>query len=113
MSEGMSVVSNSPMPGLLKVAVYGGIGVSNDGFYVSFRFTTTGNAGTNTPLTISGFRVNDGADEIIVTNGVFDITRMSLASSVSLFSSRTRHMAQVIDDLSAVRTVMSHLDRTT
>ena len=71
----MSVVFQPPTPGLLKVAVYGAIPATNDGVYVYLRFTTTGKAGTGTPITISGFRLADGVDEIVTTNGFLQISR--------------------------------------
>jgi hypothetical protein len=73
-SEGLNVVSNSPEPGLLKVAVYGAIPTSGDGVYVQLRFSVTGAAGSVTPLTITDFRFNDGTDEITTVDGSITVT---------------------------------------
>ena len=53
MDESLTIVSNSPTPGLLKVAVYGAVPVYGDGVYVYLRFKVTGKAGTATPLQLA------------------------------------------------------------
>ncbi len=83
MSEGMSVVSNSPMPGLLKVVVYGAIPASNDGVYVNLQFKAVGKAGTRSPITINGFKVNDGKHDVLVTNSVVYIVGSNAGSQTS------------------------------
>ena len=60
----MSIAFNSPKKGLLKVVVYGAYPASGDGVYVNLRFRVTGTTGTATPLTIRGFRFNEGADDV-------------------------------------------------
>ena len=69
MDESLTVVSNSPSPGLLKVAVYGAVPVYGDGVYVYIRFKVTGSAGTATPLQLGGFRLNDGTDATALKGG--------------------------------------------
>ena len=69
MDESLTIVSNSPLPGLLKVAVYGAVPVYGDGVYVYLRFKVTGNAGTATPLQLRGFRLNDASDATAVKEG--------------------------------------------
>jgi hypothetical protein len=69
LSDGLSVVSNSPQPGLLKAVVYGSQPISGDGVYIDLKFTVIGNTGSATPLSIVGFRFNDGTDEIISIGG--------------------------------------------
>ncbi len=68
-SQGLLVVSNSPRPGLLKVAVYGAIPVTGDGVLIDLRFIAAGQTGTSTPLTISSFRLNNGSADIIASGG--------------------------------------------
>ncbi len=80
MSEGMSVVSNSPTPGLLKVVVYGAIPASNDGVYVNLQFRALGTAGTRSPVTITSFRMNDGKQDLLITNGEVHIVRSNPAT---------------------------------
>ncbi len=75
LSEGMSVVYNSPSPGLLKVAVFGVAPFSNDGVFLYLRFLTIGKAGSGTTLTISGLRLNDGTGDVLVTSGRLHIIR--------------------------------------
>jgi hypothetical protein len=79
MSEGLSVVSHSPEPGLLKVAVYGALPVNGDGVYAELRFTVTGTVGSSTPLAISGFILNDNTAEVTTVGGsvkIVDETRL-------------------------------------
>ncbi len=73
-SQGLSVVSNSPRPGLLKVAVYGAVPVTGDGVLIDLRFIAAGRTGNSSRLTISGFRFNDQTDGVIPTSGRLDIT---------------------------------------
>ena len=67
MSDGLSLVSNSPRPGLLKVVVYGVSDVTGEGTYINLLFRSNGRG--RTPIIISGFRLNDGTDKISVVNG--------------------------------------------
>ncbi len=53
MDESLTVVSNSPEPGLLKVAVYGSVPVYGDGVYVNLTFKVTGKPGSATPLQLT------------------------------------------------------------
>jgi hypothetical protein len=40
--QSLSIVSNAPEPGLLKVAVYGAVPVAGDGVYAYLVFNVTG-----------------------------------------------------------------------
>jgi hypothetical protein len=73
LSEHLSAAFNSPMPGLLKVAVYGAIPASGDGVYVNLRFTVIGSVGSSSPLTISGFRFNDGSTDAVAADGQLSV----------------------------------------
>ena len=75
LSEGLSVVSNSPQPGLLKVVVYGALPVSGDGTYLDLRFNVVGAVGAASPLNISGFRLNDGKEPVFTSSGQLTVTR--------------------------------------
>ena len=74
MGDGLSVVSNAPEPGLLKVAVYGAIPVSGDGVYANLIFKVVGAAGTESEIRIADFRFNDGTDEAIAAGGTLVVT---------------------------------------
>ena len=69
LSSNMSVVSNSPTPGLLMVAVYGAYPANGDGVYVNLKFNVIGAPGTRSPLTLSNFSFNDGTDEVSTVSG--------------------------------------------
>ncbi len=74
MSSGLTVVSNSPQPGLLKVVVYGAWPAVGDGVYLNLRFRPRGEVGSSSPLTITGFRFNDGKTGSVTTDGRITIT---------------------------------------
>ena len=69
MSDGLTIASNLIEPGILKVVVYGAFPVYGEGTYVQLKFRSNGRPGSSSPIAISGFRLNDGRDAIIVTNG--------------------------------------------
>jgi hypothetical protein len=85
--QGLSIVSNSPAPGLLKVAVYGTEPVAGDGLYANLHFVTVGKIGAETALTINAFRLNDGTDRVIGSAGVLQVTPWVIAFSDSNFGS--------------------------
>jgi hypothetical protein len=74
------VVSNSPEPGLLKVAVYGAFPVGGDGVYAYLIFNVTGPAGKVSDIKISGFRFNDSRDPVTVKDGKLTIDAASSQS---------------------------------
>jgi hypothetical protein len=74
-SGGFGFAANSPAKGLLKVVAYGTSPVSTDGVYVYLRFRVNGLGGTSTAVTISGFRINDGKEEISTQNGWIVLTQ--------------------------------------
>jgi hypothetical protein len=78
--EGLSVVYNSPKPGLLKAAVYGAIPVNGDGVYANLKFVVIGDVGSATPLAITDFRLNDGTSQISVAAGRVTVTDASNSS---------------------------------
>ena len=73
--QGLSVVSNAPTPGLLKVVVYGALPVVGEGVYVNLQFSTIGGMGSTTPLNISQFRLNDGTAPVYTINGSVTVGR--------------------------------------
>jgi hypothetical protein len=69
LGSGLNVVSNSPTPGLLKVAVYGSLPVMGDGVYANLRFVVTAAGGASTLVNITGCRINDGEKAITTAAG--------------------------------------------
>jgi len=69
LGQGLNVVWNTPIPGLLKVAVYGIHPVSGDGVYANLKFNVIGNDGASSPFGIGGVRYNDNARGVIATDG--------------------------------------------
>jgi hypothetical protein len=74
MSEGLNVVFNSTVPGVLKVAVYGAFPATGDGVYLDLNFKINGRGGSSTPLSISGFRFNDGKTQVNSQDGLLTVT---------------------------------------
>jgi hypothetical protein len=74
LGEGLSVDSNSPEPGLLKVAVYGATPVAGDGVYANLVFKVIGVAGESTAIRVTDFRFNDATDEVYAANGTLAVS---------------------------------------
>lgn len=74
-SDGLGVISNSPVEGVLKVAVYGALPVTGDGVYLNLTFTVTGGVGAGSPVVVEGFRYNDGSAGVRTTKGAVYVTR--------------------------------------
>lgn len=68
-AETLSVLSNAPRPGLLKVVVYGAQTVGGDGVYANLRFNVIGGSGAATSLGIRGFRLNNAQAEVVISDG--------------------------------------------
>jgi hypothetical protein len=75
--EGLSVVSNSPEPGVLKVAVYGAYPVVGDGVFANLKFRTIGSKGSTSPLTVRGFQFNDNTAESASKDGMITVSAAS------------------------------------
>jgi hypothetical protein len=69
LSGGLTVVSHSPMPGLLKVVVYGAVPAYGDGVHINLSFAVIAGRGASTPITISGARLNNGETAVTVAPG--------------------------------------------
>ncbi len=83
MGQNLTVVSNSPEPGLLKVVVYGVQPANGDGVYANLNFASVGAAGATSPITISDFGYNEGRDPVIVTSGSVTISAASSQATLS------------------------------
>lgn len=75
MGESLNIVSNSPMPGLLKVAVYGILPVTGDGVYANLKFNVIGAVGSTTPMDIAWFGYNDGRLSVNSQNGSISVVK--------------------------------------
>jgi hypothetical protein len=69
LSSGLTVVSNSPMPGLLKVVVYGAVPAYGDGVHINLNFAVIARRAASTPITITGARLNNGESSITTAPG--------------------------------------------
>ena len=56
------------------MVVYGALPASVDGVYVNLHFKAVGRSGSQTPMNISGFRINDGTMPVWPTGAVVEIT---------------------------------------
>ncbi len=74
LSEGMTVVSNSPEPGLLKVGVFGINSIEGKGTLIDLRFKVIGPEGSNSALQMVGFILNDGSIPTVVNDGSITVT---------------------------------------
>lgn len=73
LSEGLAILSNSPEPGLLKVAVYGAAPATVDGVHVNLHFTIIAQARSATPLVLRNFRMNDGTLPVLASSGSIEV----------------------------------------
>jgi len=67
-SRGLSVVTNSTEPGLLRVVVYGAMLIDENGVLLNLRFTAIGASGSVSPLTFERIMFNEG-EPMTATNG--------------------------------------------
>jgi hypothetical protein len=76
LSQGLSVVYNSPEPGLLKVVVYGATTATGDGVYLNLHFRVRRRVGSSA-VSLSEFRIGDGRLNVTVRNGSVTVVRPS------------------------------------
>jgi hypothetical protein len=72
-SRGLSVVTNSAEPGLLRVVVYGALPIENDGVLLNLRFTAVGKPGTSSPLSFEPIMFNEGEPRVSMTDGKVEL----------------------------------------
>jgi hypothetical protein len=82
-ADRMTVFSNSPQPGLLKVVVFGALPATGDGLYANLKFVAVGRAGSSSPLAISGFSFNDGSIGTTTTAGRLTVIASDHAGSIT------------------------------
>ena len=68
-SRSLSFVANASEPGILRVAVYGPMPISENGILLNLRFKAVGKAGSVSSLIWEKIMFNDGEPQIMVTNG--------------------------------------------
>ncbi len=73
-SNDMSVVFNAIAPGLLKVAVYGTMPISESGVLLNFHFTAVGDAFSVSPITWENFMFNEGGIRTTLINSEVRLT---------------------------------------
>ena len=78
MSEDLSVLTNSPAPGVLRVAVYGPVSVCGDGVYLDLMFKTKNVAGKGSALRLDRFYLNSDSSNIETREGHIFILSPSL-----------------------------------
>ena len=112
-SEGMTVASNSPRRGLLRVVVYGVDPIKGRGTLVNLRFSAIGPVGTSSPLTVNGFMLNEGNTDVLVKDGAVTIVE-ARGSSIRgrLLSATGERFGQIRVSIRStageVRTVLSN-----
>lgn len=68
-SRGLSFVSNTETPGLIRVVVYGAIPIANNGVLVNLRFAIVGGAGSISPITFERILFNEGEPRATPVDG--------------------------------------------
>jgi len=72
-SRGLSVVTNTAEPGLLKVVVYGAMPIAENGVLLNLRFTAVGSSGSGSPVTFERLIFNEGDPKMITTDGRIEL----------------------------------------
>ncbi|MFN0139789.1 MAG: cohesin domain-containing protein [Pyrinomonadaceae bacterium] len=73
-SRGLSVVTNTEEPGLLRVVVYGAFPIDSDGVLLNLRFTAVGAGGSVSALAFERMMFNEGETFVTVTDGLVKIS---------------------------------------
>jgi len=72
-SRGLSVVTNTNEPGLLRVVVYGAYPIEQNGVLLNLRFTAVGAPGAVSPLTFDRIVFNEGDSGVSITDGQVEL----------------------------------------
>ena len=100
--QNLSVVSNSPVPGLLKVVVYGATPVSSDGVYLNLNFKVVGGADSASALVLNKFSFNGGDQEVTAESG-----RISVSEGINNGVVRGRVVSALGKPLSRMHVVLT------
>ena len=78
-SSGLSAAINAFEPGLLRVAVYGADPINDDGVLINLRFSVVGSMGSLSTLGIERIIFDEGATQVITTDGTVTISVIETA----------------------------------
>ena len=73
-SRGLSFAANADEPGILRVAIYGPMPISDNGILLNLRFKAVGSPGSVSPLVWEKIMFNDGYPQTMATNGQVEIS---------------------------------------
>lgn len=73
-SRGLTVAVNAAEPGLLRVALYGPMPLTENGVLLNLRFTAVGASGAASPLTWERILFNEDSFDTSVSNGMVEIS---------------------------------------
>jgi len=68
-SRGLTVVTNTLEPGLLRVVAYGPLPIDRDGVLLNLRFSAVGSSQSVSPLSFERIMFNEGDPQVIVIGG--------------------------------------------
>lgn len=74
LSSRLSVTTNTETVGLIKVVVFGAMPVEGEGLLLNLKFTASGEAGTESPVKLHNFMLNEGAMRVVTTDGSIKVT---------------------------------------
>jgi hypothetical protein len=81
-SSGLSVATNTDVPGLLKVVAYGAMQISGNGILLNLRFTAIGAPGTTSPLTFERMMLNEGDPRILAVDGQVELSSSTTQAEI-------------------------------
>ncbi len=79
-SKDLSVVSYSPQPGLLRVAVFGPMPITSDGTLLNINMAVVGGVGSSSDLRIHEFIADDGTVQVDAKEGLLSVDRSESAT---------------------------------
>jgi Tol biopolymer transport system component len=75
LSSGFAVVSNSSVPGRLRIAVFGAGSIVGSGTLLNLRFKAVGARNSTSPLTVGGLLLNEGSPVGTASSGSVSVKR--------------------------------------
>jgi hypothetical protein len=72
-SRGLSVVTNTTQPGLLRVVVYGPTPLDGNGVLLNLKFIAVGAPGSVSPLVFDRIMFNEGGPQVSTTDGQIEL----------------------------------------
>ena len=82
-SDGMTVVSNSPEPGRLSIVVFGTAPMNGEGVLINLRFSAVGAVGSSTILSIGDLMLNEGEIESSAVGGELHVVSSLQPGTIS------------------------------